>query len=81
MCDYQISVKRSIESFHNRVFWDRAGLTRRLREKVFDELVEDAGRCGITVQEISELAEGADAQTFLARFRGLALERGVTIIG
>jgi hypothetical protein len=52
-----------------------------VRENVFDEFVEDARRCGISKREIAQLAENADGKTFLARFRGLALERGVTLIG
>jgi hypothetical protein len=74
-------MKRSIESFHNSVFRDMDALTRRLRGKVFDELIDDAKRCGITFREITAMAEGADGRTFLARFRGLALERGITIVG
>ncbi len=74
-------MKRSIQSFHNRVFWDIEALTRRLSEKIFDDLIREAERFGITSREITELAEDADGRTFLARFRGLALERGITIIG
>jgi hypothetical protein len=81
MCEHLMIMKRTIESFHNRVFWDMEGLTRRLREKLFDDLIPDAERFGITSREVTELAEHADGKTFLARFRGLALERGITIIG
>jgi hypothetical protein len=76
-----MAMKRSIESFQNRVFWDMEALTRKLRERLFDDLIPDAERFGITSREITELAEDADGRTFLARLRGLALERGITIVG
>ena len=50
-----MAMKRSIESFQNRVFWDMETLTRQLRERLFDDLIPDAERFGITPREITEL--------------------------
>ena len=74
-------MKRRIVGFQNRLFWDKEALTKRLKERMFDDLIREAQRFGITFREVTELAEDADGRTFLARFRGLALERGITIVG